>query len=280
MKVVIPAAGMGTRLLPMTKEIPKEILPIIIKNDNGKLVLKPMMQQIFEGLYEVGFREYCFIVGRGKRVIEDHFTADDMFLSELKSKKQDELAIMIEEFYSKIDHSTIIFVNQPKPRGFGDAIYRAKIFTGNEPFIMHAGDDIIMSKKNDHIKRLQSVYNEYSADAVFFIEELENPTQYGVIKGDEIRPNIYRVSEIIEKPKDPPSKLAIIAIYMFNPYIYKAIEKCKPDKSGEIQLADALQILLEEGKSIYAIKLEPYEKRIDIGTPSTYRNVLDINLLV
>ena len=273
MKVVISAGGKGTRLLPATKELPKEMLPILIKEE-GRLVLKPIMQHIFEELFEIGFREFCFIVGRGKRAIEDHFTSDYDLLNELQETNKEKIADIMEKLYRQIDNSLIITINQPKPIGFGDAIYRARVFTKGEPFILHAGDDIILSKNNDHINRLIHIHDKYSSDVTFFVEEINDPRQYGVIGGVEVEDGIYKVLNVVEKPTQPHSNLAIIAIYIFNPCIYEAIKLTQPDHNHEIQLADALNILLDQKKVLYAIKLRPDEKRIDIGTPESYLKML------
>jgi len=273
-KAVLPVAGLGTRLLPMTKEMPKEMLPIFLRSVNGKICLKPMIQAIFEQLYDAGFREFCFIVGRGKRVIEDHFTPDYDFVKYLRSKKRVKKAEELETFYRKINDSTIVLINQPEPLGFGDAVYRAKAFTNNEPFLMHAGDDMILSSKNNHIKRIRRIFEEYSADICFFVEEVNDPRRYGVMIGEEIKPNLFRVSRIIEKPEVPPTNLAIIALYIFKPIIYEAIENVEPDERGEIQLANAINIAIEKGCKVYALKLERRERRIDIGTPEAYLEIL------
>ena len=273
-KVVIPAAGLGTRLLPMTKEFPKEMLPLFFKGKDDKVHLKPMLQAIFEQLYDEGFREFGFIVGRGKRAIEDHFTPDYSFVEYLKNKNKPELAGELQEFYRKISDSTMVFINQPKPEGFADAVYQAKIFTQNEPFLMHAGDDFVFSRNNRHLKRLIKIFEQRNADVSFLVEEVEDPRKYGVMIGNEIKPYVFKVRSVIEKPKKPPSNLAVIALYIFKPIIYEAIEKIKPDKSGEIQLTNAIQLLLNWGSEAYALKLRPGERRVDIGIPETYLETL------
>lgn len=273
-KAVIPAAGLGTRLLPMTKETPKEMLPIVVNRDNGTVCLKPMLQAVFEQLYNEGFREFAFIVGRGKRAIEDYFSPDYNFVEYLKRKNKNQSALELEEFYEKIKNSTIVFVNQPAPSGFGDAVHRAAIFTQNEPFLLHAGDDLIISQNNNHIKRLIQAFKDYEADAVFLIEDVQTPQNYGVIKGKEISPNIFKVTEVIEKPKKPPSRMAIVATYIFKPIIHKALEKIKPDENGEIQLTDAIQLMINWQCNVYAVKLRDDEKRIDIGTAENYIKTL------
>lgn len=273
-KAVIPAAGLGTRLLPITKELPKEMLPIVALMKNGQLCLKPMLQAIFEQLYDTGFREFAFIVGRGKRAIEDHFSPDEDFIKNLKDKKKEDLACELREFYDKISNSNIVFINQPKPKGFGDAVNRAAIFTGNEEFLMQAGDDLILSERNNHLKRAAQMFAKYDADTLFLVEEVRDPRNYGVITGKEIKPDIFQVTSIIEKPQKPPSNLAIIALYVFKPIIYKAISEVEPDKNGEIQLADALKILIEWNCRVYGLKLKPAEKRVDIGTAESYLAML------
>jgi UTP--glucose-1-phosphate uridylyltransferase len=269
-KAVIPAAGLGTRLLPITKELPKEMLPIVAQMKNDQLCLKPMLQAIFEQLYGTGFREFAFIVGKGKRAIEDHFTPDEDFIRYLKTKNKEDLAQELQEFYDKINNSNILFINQPKPKGFGDAVARASIFTGNEKFLMQAGDDLIISKNNNHLKRAMEAFEKYGADTLFLVEEVPDPRSYGVITGEEIKPSLFQVTNIIEKPRKPPSNLAIVALYIFKPTIYRAINEVKPDKNGEIQLADALKLLIEWNCKVYGLKLNSSEKRVDIGTAESY----------
>jgi UTP--glucose-1-phosphate uridylyltransferase len=269
-KAVIPAAGLGTRLLPITKELPKEMLPIVSMMKNDQLCLKPMLQAIFEQLYGSGFREFAFIVGKGKRAIEDHFSPDEDFIQYLKNKNKEDLAEELQEFYDKINKSKILFINQPKPKGFGDAVARASIFTGNEKFLMQAGDDLIISKNNDHLKRATEAFERHGADTLFLVEEVPDPRNYGVITGKEIKPNLFQVTSLVEKPKQPPSNLAIVALYIFKPAIYKAINEVKPDKNGEIQLADALKLLIEWNCKVYGLKLKPIEKRVDIGNAESY----------
>jgi len=277
-KVVIPAAGLGTSLLPITKELPKEMLPVFLKQGD-EVCLKPMLQAVFEQLYDVGFREFGLIVGRGKRAIEDHFTVDESFVEYLKNNNKARLADRLQDFYEKLNKSTIVFINQPKPKGFGDAVYRAKLFTGNESFLVHAGDDLILSPRNDHLQRLMRIFKDYEADATFLVEEVEDPRRYGVIVGDEIKSGVFEIKEVFEKPRKPPSNLAVVAVYVFKPIIYQAIGKTMPDKSSEIQLTDAINLLLNWQCRVYALKKKNEEKRIDVGTPETYLEVIK-NLVV
>jgi len=269
-KVVIPAAGVGTRLLPATKEQPKEMLPFFSKRLNGQLCLKPMLQLVFEELYDAGFREFCFIVGRGKRSIEDHFTIDNAFLDYLITKNELAARSELGEFYEKIQRSNIVFVNQPAARGFGDAVYHAKPFTGDVPFMVHAGDDLIVSKNNEHLNSLINTFEEYDADAALYVERVRDPRKYGVVIGKRVSKKIVKVGDVLEKPSSPPSNIAAVGVYVFNGKIFRAIEKTEPDKNNEIQLTDAIRQLINEGNDVYAIELSRDQKRVDIGTPASY----------
>lgn len=274
-KVVIPAAGLGTRLLPATKEQPKEMLPILGKGTNGRLCLKPFLHLIFEELRACGFKDFCFIVGRGKRIIEDYFTIDDGFLELLKNKNKIDLLSELSLFYEKIRDSTIVFINQPRPLGFGNAVYCAKSVTGNDNFLVHAGDDLILS--NDQpLKRLATLFEERDADAAFFVQETEDTRNYGVIAGEQIDRRVYWVHQIVEKPSVPPSRLAVIAVYIFNEKIYQALERTRPGTSNEIQLTDAIQTLIDHRCRVYALELDQSERRIEVGTPRSYREAFTI----
>jgi len=273
-KAVVPAAGLGTRLLPVTKEFPKEMLPMFFRGRGGRLYLKPLLQAVFEQLYDAGFNEFCFIVGRGKRAIEDHFTPDWDFVRYLEDTKKVEIAEELRVFYERISHSTITFVNQPRPIGFGDAVLRAKAFTGGENFLVHAGDDLILSKDNNYVRRLIRAFEELSADAAFLVERVEQPRKYGVVEGTQVTDGIYRVERIVEKPKVPRSNMVAIAVYVFKPTIYGEIERLKPGVGGEIQLTDAIQSLINDGSMVYAVELRE-GKRVDVGTSETYWNALE-----
>jgi len=269
-KAIIPAAGLGTRLLPATKEQPKEMLPVFTISSNGQLCVKPFLQLIFEKLFDAGFRDFCFIVGRGKRSIEDHFTLDNEFIERLKTNNKFALADELYLFYEKLRNSNLYFINQPEPRGFGDAVYCARAFTDGEAFLVHAGDDLIISKNNGHLRKLMNLFEKRSADAALFVERVEDPTKYGVVIGKKIGRNLYQVQELEEKPSSPSSNIATVAIYAFNSKIYQAIEKTPPGKNNEIQLTDAIQRLIDENSNVYAIELEPDERRIGVGDPKSY----------
>jgi UTP--glucose-1-phosphate uridylyltransferase len=273
-KAVIPAAGLGIRLLSATKGQPKEMLPLFVRNSNGETRLKPLLQLVFEQLYDTGLREFCFVVGRGKRVVEDFFTPDDSFIEHLKSKKRPDLAQELGQFYEKLRNCVVMFVNQPEPRGFGDAVYSVRTFTERDCFFVHAGDDLIVSKSNNNLARLMDAFTAYDADAAFFVEKVKDPTKYGVIEGKEVDSRIYKVDNIVEKPRVPPSNMAIVAIYIFTHRIFRAIENIRPDENGEIQLTDAIRQLVNEKRNVYAVELNQDQRRIDIGTPESYWKAL------
>ncbi len=275
--VVVPAAGLGTRLFPATKEQPKEMLPIFSKTANGDMSVKPVVQMVFEQLYDAGLREFCYVVGRGKRGIEDHFTPDANCIRNLESMGKDGQASDLEDFYQKLSTSTIMYVNQPEPKGFGNAVLMAQPFVQNEQCLVHAGDSCIISKDMDYIKKLLSAYEKFKADAAFIALEIENPKQYGIVEGNEVENGIYKVKTVAEKPEKPKTNLAIMALYIFHPVIFKALEATKPGKNGEIQLTDAIQKLIDWGLSVYAVKLDKSYAHLDVGSPERYWEALEVS---
>lgn len=276
-KVVVPAAGLGTRLFPATKEQPKEMLPIFSRLMNGDIGVKPLLQMVFEQLYDAGFREFCFVVGRGKRSIEDHFTPDHNSVVMLKNREKDDQALDLDGFYTKLKTSTIIWVNQPEPKGFGHAVLMAQPFVQNAHCLVHAGDTYILSENARHLRLLMRVYERLNADAAFLVQEIEDPRQYGIIEANEIEKRVYRVKAAVEKPEKPATNLAIMPIYIFHPVVFKALEKTIPDKGGEVQLTDAIQKLIEWGLNVCAVQLSPDEIRLDIGSPETYWEALNLS---
>lgn len=272
-KVVIPAAGMGTRLLTITKEIPKEMLPLPIRDSFGEIILKPIVQIIYEQFFNSGFREFCFIVGRGKRTIEDHFSPDYQFLDKLEKSNKFHALKMIKEFYNKIESSSIVWINQPEAKGFGHAVLQSRSFTNKEPFIVHAGDTYITSKNEDHIKQI--VQTKEKTDTTLCLLEVEDTKHYGIaeIVGNK---SPYQVKRVEEKPENPSTNLAIMPIYLFTENIYKALEETQPGKSNEIQLTDGIQKLIEWKQKVMAIKLKKV-LHLDIGTPESYWNALKMS---
>ena len=276
-KVVIPAAGYGTRLFPATKEQPKEMLPIFSNGLIGNFCVKPLLQMVYEQLYDVGFREFCFVVGRGKRCIEDHFMPDHSSVPMLKNKGLDYHALDLDGFYTKLKTSTIFWVNQPEPKGFGDAVLVSRPFVQDEPFLVSAGDTYIISKNAEHISSLIRIHETLKADATFLVQEIEDPKQYGIIEGEEVEPGVYKVKRAVEKPQKPQTGLAIQAVYVFHPVIFEALEKIMTGKDGEVQLTDAIEKLVEWGMNVYAVELSRDLLRLDIGSPQTYWEALSLS---
>jgi UTP--glucose-1-phosphate uridylyltransferase len=276
-KVIIPAAGLGTRLFPATKEQPKEMLPIFSKTTNGDMIVKPVVQLVFEQLHEAELREFCFIAGRGKRGIEDHFTPDVRCVRNLEGMGKNGQASDLEGFYNKLETSTIMWVNQPEPKGFGNAVLMAQPFVQNESCLVHAGDSCIISKNMDYLKKLLEGFERFNADAAFLVLEIDNPKQYGIVEGEEVEPGFIRVKSVVEKPEKPKTNLAIMAMYVFHPVIFKALEATKPGKNGEIQLTDAIQKLIDWGLKVYAVKLDSSYRHLDIGSPERYWEALELS---
>jgi len=276
-KVIIPAAGLGTRLFPATKEQPKEMLPIFSRTTHGDMMVKPVVQLVFEQLHDAGLREFCYVVGRGKRGIEDHFTPDMNCIKTLEGMGKNGQASDLEDFYGKLESSTIMWVNQPEPKGFGNAVLMAQPFVQNESCLVHAGDSCIISKDMDYLKKLIEAFERFDADAVFLVLEIENPKQYGIVEGDEIEKGIIKVKSVVEKPENPKTNWAIMAMYIFHPIIFKALEATKPGKNGEIQLTDAIQKLVDWGLKVYAVKLEKGYAHLDIGSPERYWEALELS---
>ena len=276
-KALIPAAGLGTRLLSATKEQPKEMLPLFATSDDGALCVKPLVQQIFEQLFDFGVREFYFVVGKEKRAIEDHFTVDREYIRRLNSQGRNSQALQLENFYRRIEGSMIVWVNQPEPKGFGDAVLQAKRLIWGEPFLVHAGDTLINSRTETVPTRLTQAYMKIRAEATLALLKVDDARQYGVAEVLETSNGDFEVKRVVEKPTQPTSKLAIMPLYILNPTIFEALEATPPGKGGEIQLTDAIQKLIDTGHSVHAIKLREEDIHLDIGTPETYWEALELS---
>ena len=272
-KVVITAAGKGTRLLPFTKEMPKEMMPVFSKIFTKKRVVLPLLQYIYEQLYSMNFRDYCFVVGREKRSIEDHFTPHETYLRELAGEERK----LITNFYKKLEKSHLVWINQNKPLGFGDAVKRAQRYVGNEDFIVHAGDVTILSKQKHPILRLMDVAKKNpNAKAILVCKKVSDYKRYGVPTVEVISNNLFSVNEVIEKPNKPKSNLGILPLYYFRSDIFSSLAEIKPGKGREFQLTDAIQNLIKEEKEVLAISLNKNEDEVDVGTVESYKNSQEI----
>lgn len=277
MKAVIPAAGMGTRLLPTTKEQPKELLPVFSKSVDGKPLVKPILQLIFEQLFEYGIREFFFIGGRKKRIIEDHFSVDYNFIDNLNREGRSYYAEELSKFYDKVSSSHISWVNQPKPIGFGHAVLLTKSLVGDEPFLVHAGDTLISSRTRYPIHELVKTHDNFDSLATFLVCPVEDPSRFGVITGRDNGEGVLFVESMIEKPSGPKSNLAIMPVYVFDQSIFGALENTMPGKNNEIQLTDGISKLLESNKDkVMAVRLDDTDYFIDVGNPQSYWEALNI----
>ena len=273
LKAVILTAGLGTRLVPYSKEMPKEMLPIFSRVGDA-LVLKPVLQVVFEQLYEAGIREFCFVVGRGKRRIEDHFTPDWDYVEFLRREKKYLQANALERFYRMVEDSYITWINQPKPKGTGDAVLTAERFVGGEYFVVAAGDNVFIGE--NVAEKLLNVYSKVKAP-LMTVKRVKDPTRYGVIVGRRAKaPNVdmplYEVEEIKEKSEKPPSNLANVSLYVFPPEIFDAIRETEPSPRGEIEVTSSIEKLIKKGVKFYALEVDtPW---VDVGTPETYLEAL------
>ena len=273
---IIPAAGLGTRLLSATKEQPKEMLSVFTPRLASGVGITPVVQLIFEQLHDYGFREFCFVVGRCKRIIKDHFTPDIKLIKTLHSRGNQEPARDLLTFYRKLNASTIFWQNQPEPRGFGDAVLRAKGVADGNPVLVHAGDNYVISRRNNHLGRLLRTHHESQADATLLLRTVEDPRNYGVAEVERSGKQIV-VTKVTEKPERPASKLALLPVYAFNQVIFSALESIRPGKGREFQLTDAVQELIDRGLKVRAVQLKVDEFWLDVGTPQTYWQALRIS---
>ncbi len=272
-KVVITAAGKGTRLLPFTKEMPKEMMPVFSKAFTNNKVVLPLLQYIYEQLYAMNFRDYCFVVGREKRSIEDHFTPHETYLKELTGDYKK----FITNFYNKLEKSHLVWINQNKPLGFGDAVKRAERYVGKEDFIVHAGDVTVLSRSNHPIKRLiDTAKKNPNAKAILLCKKIKNSKKYGVPTVGKMSKNSFIVKEVIEKPDKPKSDFGILPLYYFKSEIFSSLKKIKKGKGSEFQLTDAIQNLIKEKHEVLAITLKNNEDEIDVGTVESYRDAQTI----
>ena len=276
-KAVITAAGLGTRLLSVTKEMPKEMLPLFSPSRTQEIGVKPVLQLIFEQLYEKGVRLFCFIVGRGKRSVEDFFTPDYHYVELLRKRGKVEAAEELEDFYRKIESSVVVWINQPEPQGFGDAVLRSEPFVGDEPFLVYAGDTYIISEGHGFLERMLNAFTDGKAHAVLLLKEIPKASQlkhYGVAEVEESGEPYLEVVRVVEKPEKPPSNLAIMPVYIFSHEIFASLKTIPKGRGNELQLTDAIQHMITRGLSVRGVKMVDGEVRLDVGVPETYWEAL------
>ncbi|WP_285012516.1 UTP--glucose-1-phosphate uridylyltransferase GalU [Lactococcus formosensis] len=254
-KAIIPAAGLGTRFLPATKALAKEMLPIVDK---------PTIQFIVEEALKSGIEDILIVTGKAKRPIEDHFDSNIELEQNLKEKGKTELLKLVEETTDINLH----FIRQSHPMGLGHAVLQAKAFVGDEPFVVMLGDDLmnIMGDGTPLTKELISDYEKTHASTIAVMKvPHDDVDKYGVIAPEgEVSKGLYNVAEFVEKPavEDAPSDLAIIGRYLLTPEIFQVLEKQKPGAGNEIQLTDAIETL---NKTQRVFAHEFTGKRYDVG---------------
>ena len=251
-KAVIPAAGFGTRFLPATKAMAKEMLPIVDK---------PTIQFIVEEAIASGIEDILIVTGKSKRPIEDHFDSNIELEANLREKGKNELLELVQETTGLRIH----FVRQSYPLGLGHAVLQAKAFVGDEPFVVMLGDDL-MEDEVPLTKQLMDAYERTHASNIAVMEvPHEETSKYGIIDPDqELEPGLFNVRRFVEKPKpeDAPSNLAIIGRYLLTPEIFEILENQNPGAGGEIQLTDAIDTL-NQTQRVFAKRFDG--KRFDVG---------------
>jgi len=259
---VVPVAGLGTRLLPATKSQPKEMLPV---------AKKPVVQYVVEELEANGVKQILFVTGRNKSSIENHFDFDHELTRTLREGGKEDL---LEELEYERMRMQFFFTRQRRQKGLGDAILCGAQYTQASPFVVALGDSIIgLHGRSSVVRRMIELFETEKPACVVAVEEVprNEVSSYGIVKpasGDDW----FRVEDLVEKPsvEEAPSNFAIAARYVFGPQIYPALEKTPPGKGGEIQLTDAMRLLLRNGGKVLGIRIGPDERRYDIGNFESY----------
>lgn len=253
-KCLFPAAGYGTRFLPATKAIPKEMLPILTK---------PLLQYGVEEAREAGINTMAIVTGRGKRAIEDHFDRSYELEHQINGTPKE---LLMKEIRDIVKNCTITYTRQIEMKGLGHAILTGETLIGDEPFAVVLADDLCDNDGESVLTQMVKLFDKYKCSIVA-VEEipLEDSNKYGVIAGFEEEDSVIRVTNMVEKPdpKDAPSNLAIIGRYILTPDIFDIIRETKPGKGGEIQITDAL---LEQAKQGKVIAYKFKGKRFDCGS--------------
>lgn len=242
---------------------------------------KPIVQYVAEELLASGVQDVLFVTGRGKSSIENHFDADPELAAQLAAGNKTDLLKEVEFGEMPLN---FFYTRQRVQRGLGDAILCGESFAGDQPFVVALGDSIIgLNAQSGCVRRMIELFETKRASCVVAVEEVpENEvSQYGIVQPADEDGDSCRVSNLVEKPSisEAPSRLAIAGRYVFAPVIFDMIRQVKPDKRGEIQLTNAMKMLCEEGRRVFAVKLAPDEKRYDIGNfPSYYETFVEFAL--
>ncbi|MBX7169243.1 MAG: NTP transferase domain-containing protein [Pirellulales bacterium] len=259
---VVPVAGRGTRLLPLTKSQPKEMLPV------GR---KPVVQYVAEELADAGVHKLVFITGPGKTAIENHFDVDDELTNHLRLTGKEDLLAEVTERTDQ-EH---FYTRQRRQLGLGHAVLCARSIVGTQPFVVALGDSLIgLHGRSNIVARMIREFTERKADAVIAFEEVEpdEVVHYGIAQPRGAVAPVFELADIVEKPAvaDAPSRMAVAGRYVLSPAIFELLADTKPGKGGEIQLTDALRALVRGGGKIVGVRLAPGEHRHDVGNYERY----------
>ncbi|MFL5656427.1 MAG: UTP--glucose-1-phosphate uridylyltransferase GalU [Ktedonobacteraceae bacterium] len=253
-KAVLPVAGLGTRVLPASKVVPKEMLP---------LVDKPTLQYIVEEAVAAGIEEIIFVTSRSKRSIEDHFDAFPELEMVLERKGKQKA---LEELRQVESMATYTSVRQPEPRGLGHAVLCAKELVGNEPFVVMLGDDLV-APETPCLPRMIEIHEQYGGSVLsLFKSPPEQISSLGIVSVEDVGPDVVKVTHLVEKPslEEAPSDLAVAGRYVLTADIFGFLEKTPPGKGGEIQVTDAIEMQAQAGRC-YGLRFTGI--RYDTGTP-------------
>jgi UTP--glucose-1-phosphate uridylyltransferase len=260
---VVPVAGLGTRLLPATKSQPKEMLPV------GR---KPVAQHVVDELAASGIRRLLFITGKGKHSIENHFDIDGELITYLRETgREQELG----ELDFERQDMEYFYTRQRRQLGLGHAVLCAESLIGRQPFVVALGDSIIgLNAESDIVRRMTDEFERNGADVVVAFEEVppDEVFRYGIAKPRGPVGDVFELESLVEKPAvaEAPSNLAVAARYVFSPKIFEKLAETPPGKGGEIQLTDAIQLVLDSGGKGVGLRLRPGERRFDIGNFGSY----------
>jgi len=259
---VVPVAGLGTRLLPATKSQPKEMLPV------GR---KPGVQYVVEELTRAGMKRMLFVTGPGKTSIENHFDLNEELIQNLRETGKEELLEELEFERAPVQY---FYTRQRQLLGLGHAVLCSQPFVGDLPFVVALGDSIIgLHAQSDIVRRMTRCFVDLKAEAVVAFEEVPKHEvhRYGVAKPKGAG-ELFELEDVVEKPsaQEAPSNLAIAARYVFSPGIFAALRRTRPGKGGEIQLTDAIRLIIQQGGKVFGMRLGENERRFDIGNFDAY----------
>ncbi|MPS33447.1 MULTISPECIES: UTP--glucose-1-phosphate uridylyltransferase GalU [Salinivibrio] len=253
-KCLFPAAGYGTRFLPATKSMPKEMMPV---------VNKPLIEYGVDEALEAGINGMCIVTGRGKHAIMDHFDKNYELEHQISGTNKE---VLLDDIRNTIEKASFTYIRQHEMRGLGHAILTGRDLVGDEAFAVVLADDLCIHPDNGVLKQMVALYNQFRCSIVAVEEVPEDEThKYGVIAGQEIKDDLFRVDNMVEKPDpgDAPSNLAIIGRYILTPDIFDLLETTPPGKNGEVQITDAL---LKQAQSGCVLAYKFKGERFDCGS--------------